>query len=142
MIPKANGHGSTKVHVSLLWTNVSTLLTSLTDLAPTPVERRNWNYWTYFYLYFSWSMDNWTLGSTMIGIGLNWWQSILVIFGAQVIISIFQAINSRSGAIYFVGFPVVSRSVFGMYGAYYVVFARSVLSVVYYAIKRESAIIS
>jgi NCS1 family nucleobase:cation symporter-1 len=71
----------------------------------------------------------------MVGIGLNWWQSILVIFGSQMISSIFQALNSRCGAVYHIGYPVVSRSVFGMYGAYYVVFARAVLAVVYYAIK-------
>lgn len=73
----------------------------------------------------------------MIGIGLNWWQSILVIFGSQMIGAIFQAINSRCGAVYHIGYPVVSRSVFGMYGSYYVVFARAVLAVVYYAIKCE-----
>ena len=80
-------------------------------------------------------MDNWTLGSTMIGIGLNWYQSILVIFAGQLIASIFKAINSRCGAVYHLGYPVISRSVFGMYGAYYVVFARAVLALIYYAIK-------
>ena len=113
------------------------LLAECKDLLPTPIENRNWGYRNYFFLYFSWSMDNWTLGSTMVGIGLNWWQSILVIFGSQVISSIFQAINSRCGAVYHIGYPVVSRSVFGMYGAYFVVFSRAVLAVVYYAIKRK-----
>ncbi|THV72303.1 allantoin [Aureobasidium pullulans] len=106
-----------------------------TDLLPTPPEQRNWGYKAYFFLYFSWSIDNWTLGSTMIGIGLNWWQSILVIFGSQCISSIFQAIASRSGAVYHVGFPCVARSVFGMYGAYFAVASRAVMSAVYYALK-------
>ena len=73
----------------------------------------------------------------MVGIGLNWWQAILVIFGSQCISSIFQAINSRSGATYHVGYPIVARSVFGMYGSYYVVVARAVMACVYYAIKCE-----
>ncbi|PYH89730.1 hypothetical protein BO71DRAFT_413118 [Aspergillus ellipticus CBS 707.79] len=81
---------------------------------PPPPERRNWTYTTYSFLYFGWSMDNWTLGSTMIGIGLNWWQSILVIFASQIINSVFQALNSRCGAIYHISFPLVSRAVFGM----------------------------
>ena len=80
-------------------------------------------------------MDNWTLGSTMVGIGLNWWQSILVVFFSQLISSIVMAINSREGETYHIGYPIVSRSVFGMYGAFYVVFARAVLAVVYYGIK-------
>jgi NCS1 family nucleobase:cation symporter-1 len=116
---------------------VANKVRSIPDLLPTPPEKRTWGWVTYSFLYFAWSMDNWTLGSTMIGIGLNWWQSILVIFGSQMIASIFQALNSRSGAVYHVGYPVVSRSVFGMYGAFYVVAARAVLAVVYYAIKRE-----
>ena len=82
-------------------------------------------------------MDNWTLGSTMIGIGLNWWQSILVIFAGQMINSIFQAINSRCGAVYHISFPVVSRSVFGMVGSYFAVVTRSVLSIIYYSLKRK-----
>lgn len=80
-------------------------------------------------------MDNWTLGSTMVGIGLNWWQSILVVFFSQLISSIAMAINSREGEVYHIGYPIVSRSVFGTYGAFYVVFARAVLAVVYYGIK-------
>ncbi|KGO37810.1 Permease, cytosine/purine, uracil, thiamine, allantoin [Penicillium expansum] len=105
------------------------------DLLPVPPERRNWTYRTYSFLYFGWAMDNWTLGSTMIGIGLNWWQSILVILAGQLINSIFQAINSRCGSIYHISFPIVSRSVSGMVGSYFAVGTRSVMSVVYYALK-------
>ena len=74
----------------------------------------------------------------MVGIGLNWWQAILVVFFSQFISSIAMAINSRSGEVYHIGYPVVARAVFGMYGAYYVVFARAVMAVIYYAIKCES----
>ena len=74
----------------------------------------------------------------MIGIGLNWWQAILVILGSQLISSTFQALNSRSGSVYYVGFPIISRAVFGMYGAYFVVISRAIMSLVYYALKCES----
>ena len=80
-------------------------------------------------------MDNWTLGSTMIGIGLNWWQSILVVFGSQCISSIAMALNSREGEVYHIGYPIVARSVFGLYGAYYVVAARAILAVIWFAVK-------
>lgn len=46
-----------------------------------------------------------------------------------------MAFNSREGETYHIGYPLVCRSVFGIYGAYYVVAARAVLAVVYYAIK-------
>nr|KAK5448907.1 hypothetical protein LTR18_001995 [Exophiala xenobiotica] len=105
------------------------------DLLPTPLYARTWAWWNYFFFYFSLSMDNWTLGSVMIGCGLNWWQSIIIVFSSQLVSSVAMVINSRSGEVYHVGYPIISRAVFGTWGAYYVVFARSVLAIVYYAIK-------
>ncbi|EXJ94881.1 hypothetical protein A1O1_03280 [Capronia coronata CBS 617.96] len=105
------------------------------DLLPSAPESRTWVWWNYFFFYFSLSMDNWTLGSTMIGTGMNWWQSILIVFFSQIVSSVAMAINSRSGEVYHVGYPIISRAVFGTWGAYYVVFARAVLAIVYYAIK-------
>jgi nucleobase:cation symporter-1, NCS1 family len=64
----------------MTWSNV--------DLDPTPPERRNWAWYNYFVFYFVLGFGNWTLGSTMVGIGLNWWQSILTIFLSQLISSI------------------------------------------------------
>ena len=84
-------------------------------------------------------MDSWTLGSGLIGIGLNWWQSIIVCFISQGIGALASALNARSGGVYHIGFPVVARSVFGMYGAYYAVAARAVLAAIYFSIKGTSA---
>lgn len=64
----------------ITWSNV--------DLDPTPPERRNWAWWNYFIFYWTIGFGNWTLGSTMIGIGLNWWQAILTIFLSQFISSL------------------------------------------------------
>lgn len=51
----------------------------------------------------------------MIGIGLNWWQAIIVIFLSQLISSIAMFFNSRCASVYHIGYPVVGRSVFGMW---------------------------
>lgn len=75
------------------------------------------------------------LGSTMVGIGLSWWQAIIVIFLSQVISSIAMFFNSRPGAQYHIGYPCVARAVFGMYGSYYVVAARAILSAIWYAVQ-------
>jgi NCS1 family nucleobase:cation symporter-1 len=37
--------------------------------------------------------------------------------------------NSRCASVYHVGFPIVARSVFGMWGSYYFVGARAILAV-------------
>src|ERR1700761_37843 len=74
----------------------------------------------------------------MVGIGLNWWQSILTIFLSQFISSIAMFFNSRCASVYHIGYPVVGRSVFGMYGAYYFVLARAALAIIWYGVQLYS----
>lgn len=76
----------------------------------------------------------------MIGIGLNWWQAIIVIFVSQTISTIAMIFNTRAASVYHIGYPAISRAVFGMYGSYYFVGARAVLAIVWYGVQRESII--
>ncbi|KAF4630035.1 hypothetical protein G7Y89_g8107 [Cudoniella acicularis] len=105
------------------------------DLLPTPSEKRTWRSRNYIFFYSSLAMDNWTLGSSMIGVGMKWWQAIVAIFIAQLIAACASALNSRCAEMYHIGYPVVARSVFGSYGAYYAVGARAVLACIYYSLK-------
>jgi NCS1 family nucleobase:cation symporter-1 len=107
------------------------------DLDPTPPDKRTWRWWNFVTFYLGLSFGNWTLGSTMIGIGLNWWQSILVIFASQLISSIAMFFNSRCASVYHIGYPVVARSVFGMWGSYYFVGARAALAIIWYGVQRK-----
>lgn len=100
------------------------------DLDPTPPAKRTWNWANYVAFYWGVSFGNWTLGSTMVGIGLNWWESIIVIFVSQFISSVAMFYNSRCASVYHLGYPVVARSVFGMWGSYYVVAARAMLAII------------
>jgi nucleobase:cation symporter-1, NCS1 family len=109
------------------------------DLDPTPPEKRTWRWYNYCTFYFAVSFGNWTLGSTMIGIGLNYWQSILVIFLSQFISSLAMLFNSRCASVYHIGYPVVARSVFGMWGSYYYVGARAVLAIIWYSVQRKTS---
>ncbi|KAH8881722.1 allantoin [Thozetella sp. PMI_491] len=108
------------------------------DLDPTPPEKRTWTWVNYVTFYWGLSFGNWTLGSTMVGLGLNWWESILVIFASQFISSIAMFFNSRCASVYHLGYPVVARSVFGMWGSFYVVAARAMLAVIWYGIQLYS----
>ncbi|RDW59580.1 hypothetical protein BP6252_12667 [Coleophoma cylindrospora] len=105
------------------------------DLLPTPLHNRTWRARNYIFFYSSLAMDNWTLGSSLIGVGLNWWQAIISILIAQIIGASASALNSRCAEKYHVGFPIVARATFGMYGAFYAVGARAVLAVIYYSLK-------
>ena len=82
-------------------------------------------------------MDNWTLGSALIGVGLKWWQAIIAILVAEIVGACASALNSRFAEVYHIGYPVVARSVFGIYGSFYAVFARAVLAIIYYSLKRK-----
>lgn len=99
------------------------------DLDPTPPAKRTWTWINFVNFFVGLSFGNWTLGSTMTGIGLNWWQSIIVIFVSQLISSIAMFFNSRCASAYHIGYPVVARSVFGMWGSFYVVAARAMLAI-------------
>lgn len=81
------------------------------------VDGPHLGWWNYVIFYWDLSFGNWTLGSVMVGIGLNWWQAILTIFLSQFISSIAMFFNSRCASVYHIGYPVVGRSVFGMWGA-------------------------
>lgn len=108
------------------------------DLDPTPPAKRTWRWQNYVSFYWALSFGNWTLGSTMVGLGLNWWESIIVIFVSQVISSIAMFFNSRCASAYHIGYPVVARSVFGMWGSFYVVAARACLAIIWYGVQLYS----
>lgn len=109
------------------WTNI--------DLLPSPSEHRNWGWFNYSTFFFGLSLANWPLGSSMIGIGLNWWQSIVVIFVSQMISSVATWYNSKAATVYHLGYPAIARSVFGMRGSFLVVGARAVLAIIWYGIQ-------
>jgi NCS1 family nucleobase:cation symporter-1 len=91
-----------------------------------------------FIFYWTIGFGNWTLGSTMIGIGLNWWQAILTIFLSQLISSLAMVFNSRCASVYHIGYPIVGRSVFGMWGAFYFVGVRALLAIIWFSVQLYS----
>ncbi|KAJ5720108.1 Allantoin permease [Penicillium malachiteum] len=71
-------------------------------------------------------------GSSLIGLGLTWWQAIISIVIGEILATIFVVLNSVPGAYYHLGFPVVNRYVWGMYGSMFVIWNRILLSIVWY----------
>lgn len=57
------------------------------------------------------------LASSLIGEGMNWWQAILTIFLANVIVLIPMILNAHAGTKYGIPFPVYCRAAFGVFGA-------------------------
>lgn len=71
----------------------------------------------------------------MIVAGLTWWQSWLCVWAGYFLASSFLCMTGRIGAVYHVGFPVISRSSFGIWGALWPVFNRAVMAAVWYGVQ-------
>ena len=57
------------------------------------------------------------MAGTMLAVGMNWWQALLTIGLANVIVLIPILLNAHAGTRYGIPFPVFARSAFGTEGA-------------------------
>lgn len=89
------------------------------DLAPIPFSARTWGRWNFAALWISMAacIPTYMLASSLIGEGMNWWQAILTIFLANVIVLIPMVLNAHAGTKYGISFPVYCRASFGVWGA-------------------------
>lgn len=103
------------------------------DIRPLKLSDRTWTHWTYFTFWFSATatVSNWYASSTAQALGLSIWESLACQFGGQALISIIITLNGRPGATYHIGFPVVCRVAFGVYGAWWPTFNRAVMAIVW-----------
>ncbi|HEY5753824.1 MAG TPA: NCS1 family nucleobase:cation symporter-1 [Chthoniobacterales bacterium] len=90
-----------------------------TDLAPVPANQRKWRVGSFAALWISLSacIPTYMLASSLIGGGMNWWQGILTIFLANLILLIPMILNAHAGTAYGIPFPVLCRASFGTVGA-------------------------
>jgi NCS1 family nucleobase:cation symporter-1 len=98
---------------------VSTSEFSSPDMAPVPVERRQWRARDLAVLWISMSacVPTYMLASSLIDRGMNWWQAVLTIFLANCIVLVPMALNAHAGTRYGIPFPVYCRAAFGLRGA-------------------------
>ncbi|TQB75401.1 hypothetical protein MPDQ_003090 [Monascus purpureus] len=103
------------------------------DLDPTPPEKRNWTWMNYGLYFIGCGFNSWTGGSSVIGVGLGWKTAIAIMFVTQAISGLCCVLIGKPAARYHIGFPAMSRTVYGMYGSYYQVIVRAILAAVWYA---------
>jgi len=89
------------------------------DLAPVPASRRKWRFGSFAALWISMSacIPTYMLASSLIEVGMNWWQAILTIFLGNLIVLIPMILNAHAGTHYGIPFPVYCRAAFGTVGA-------------------------
>jgi len=89
------------------------------DMAPVGAAGRKWGLRDMAALWISMAacITTYTLASSLIAGGMNWWQAILTIFLANVIVLIPMILNAHAGTRYGIPFPVYCRASFGIRGA-------------------------
>jgi NCS1 family nucleobase:cation symporter-1 len=89
------------------------------DLAPVPIEKRNWTTYNYAALWISMAhcIPTYMLSSGLISAGMNWWQALITILLGNMIVLIPILLNSHPGTKYGIPFPVFARASYGTIGS-------------------------
>ena len=89
------------------------------DLAPVPPARRRWAMGSFAALWISMAacIPTYMLASSLIDGGMNWWQAVLTILLANLIVLVPMVLNAHAGTRYGIPFPVYCRASFGTLGA-------------------------
>ena len=107
------------------------------DLAPVPEEERTWSLWHIAALWVGMSVciPTYMLAAGMIKVGMNWWQAVLTVLLANLIVLVPMILNGHGGTKYGVPFPVLVRSSFGTFGAHIPALARSLVACGWFGIQ-------
>ncbi|KGQ06715.1 Allantoin permease [Beauveria bassiana D1-5] len=123
------------------------------DVRPVEKERRTWTLRSYhdFWLVINCNTTTFITGSALIPLGLSWWQAVIcayssyhlasptrfltqrnvgIVVGNLIALAAVLA-NSIAGSRYHIGFPVISRSIWGMWGSQFTIWNRIFLSIVW-----------
>lgn len=107
------------------------------DLKPVEPERRQWAAWNFvaFWISDAFNINTWMISGTMVSDGLSWWQSWICVWVGYFLASSFVCMTGRIGATYHIGFPVVNRASFGIWGSLWPVFNRAAMACIWYGVQ-------
>ncbi|KAK8154649.1 uracil permease [Phyllosticta citrichinensis] len=117
-------------------TSTQLLLTNH-DLKPVEPERRQWRSWNFvgFWVADSFNINTWMIASSTISNGCSWWQAWICVWIGYAIAACFVCATGRIGATYHIGFPVVNRASFGIWGSLWPVFNRAAMACIWYGVQ-------
>ncbi len=107
------------------------------DLAPVPAAGRTWNMWHLAAIWVGMAVciPTYILASYMIKSGLDWVEALLIIFVANLIVTVPMALNGHAGTRYGVPFPVLGRASFGPLGVHVPAIARALVACGWFGIQ-------
>ncbi|KAG7445403.1 allantoin permease [Guyanagaster necrorhizus] len=107
------------------------------DLLPSPEEHQTWGTGSFFAFWFAEPMNagTWAVASSMITLGMTWWHAVLVVFSANMLSSLVLILNGYASSGWYIGFPVLVRTSFGISGSFFAIVVRSMLGIVWFGIQ-------
>ncbi|KEF56084.1 uncharacterized protein A1O9_07665 [Exophiala aquamarina CBS 119918] len=103
------------------------------DIRPLALKDRTWSQTTYFTFWFSAvaTVATWYGGSAAQAAGLSLWEVMGCQIAGWILVATIFVVNGRPGAVYHVGFPILNRAAFGVFGAWWPTFNRAVMATVW-----------
>ncbi len=100
------------------------------DLAPVSPANRTWNKWNLAAIWVGMAVciPTYLLASYMIKTGLNWYEALIIIGLANLIITIPMILNGHAGVKYGIPFPVIGRAAFGTKGIHIASVTRGIIA--------------
>ena len=77
-------------------------------------------------------LSSWTIGSSLIGIGLTAAQAMTAVTIGMLIASVTAFLNGTPGAKHHLGYGMLARSAFGLWGSYFCIMLNVFQSFVFY----------
>ena len=107
------------------------------DLAPVPESERTWNKWHLAAIWVGMAVciPTYILASYMIKSGLDWIEALLIIFFANLIVTLPMVLNGHAGVKYGVPFPVLGRAAFGFNGIHIPALVRGLVACGWFGIQ-------
>jgi len=110
-------------------TNKQLFLTN-DDLKVVEPARRKWRHINFvtFWIADAFNVNTWMIAASSLTAGLAWWQAWLCVWTGYTIAACFVVLTGRIGATYHIGFPIVNRASFGIWGSLWPVLNRGAMA--------------
>ncbi|KAK7967054.1 putative uracil permease [Apiospora aurea] len=107
------------------------------DLEPTHPEERTWTAISLPMYWFTnmFSVTGWNVAASLIAVGLTWQQAFISAVLGCLLSSLAIVFMARPGVMYHVGYPIIARVTFGMYGSYFFIFIRAAVCIIWYGVQ-------
>lgn len=107
------------------------------DLAPVPPDERTWNTWSLAAIWVGMAVciPTYLLSSYMIKSGLGWMEALVIIFVANLIVTVPMILNGHGGVKYGIPFPVLGRASFGIHGVHLPAIVRGLVACGWFGIQ-------